>query len=433
MWSWVLAYRNLGRNKRRSLATGLAIGAGFIGLLLISAYLYRTQRALQASTVYLNHKGHLALFKKDSLFEFTYRPARYLITLEEQNKIAKIIKELDSDIEFTGRYLTGTGLINNQSKSTPFLATAVEPEVYKRILNHTEVHTWTPDWVFEETIANAGKFIDNPSLISITESMAILIGKEPPFQKYNEDERNIQLIGKSFYGDLNAVDSELGLRHTTGMALAEDTSLYLSLSQLQSLYATDGIQYWAIFLKDPATLDRVQKELQKKLKEENLSIEIFPYYDEEWGAYYVGSIGFLFVIACFFVVLICGAVVLSVVNTTTLGIFERHKEIGTLRATGFPPRSIYSLFWKENFILSLIALVVGYICAEWIASAVNSANIKFQPPGTQGDIRFVLVTHLQLTLALGLIVIFINFISTMIAVRRTTKANIVNLLTASGG
>tara|TARA_B110001454_G_C12723266_1_gene436111 strand:+ start:29837 stop:31138 length:1302 start_codon:yes stop_codon:yes gene_type:complete len=433
MWSWILAYRNLGRNKRRSLATGLAIGAGFIGLLLISAYLYRAQRALQASTVYLNHKGHLALFKKDSLFEFTYRPSRYVITIEEQNKIADIIKSLDADIEFTGRYLTGTGLINNLTKSTPFIATAVEPEVYKRILNHTEVHTWTPDWVFSETIANSGKFIENPKLVSITESMGILIGKEPPFDKYNDDERTIQLIGKSFYGDLNAVDTELGLRHTTGMALAEDTSLYLSLSQLQSLYATDGIQYWAIFLKDPSTLARVQTEFQKKLKERNLNIEVFPFNHEEWGAYYVGSLGFLFVIACFFVILICGAVVLSVVNTTTLGIFERHKEIGTLRATGFPPRAIYSLFWKENFILSLIALTAGYIAAEWIARIVNAANIKFQPPGTQGDIRFVLVTHFQMTLALGLIVILINFISTIVAVRRTTKTTIVNLLTASGG
>ncbi len=433
MWSWVLAYRNLGRNKRRSLATGLAIGAGFIGLLLISAYLYRAQLALQASTVYLNNKGHLALFKKDSLFEFTYRPSRYVITLEEQNKIAQIIKDLEPDIEFTGRYLTGTGLINYHNKSTPFIATAVEPDVYKRILNHTEVNTWTPDWVFPETVNDAGKFLENPSLVSITESMGILLGKEPPFTKYNEDERTIQLIGKSFYGELNAIDSELGLRHTTGMALAEDTSLLLSLAQLQSLYATDGIQYWAIFLKDASNIKRIQKEFQKRLKEQNLNIDVFPYYDEEWGAYYVGSIGFLFVIACFFVVLICGAVVLSVVNTTTLGIYERHKEIGTLRATGFPPRAIYSLFWKENLILSLFSLTAGYICAEWIASAVNAANIKFQPPGTQGDIRFVLITKAQITLILGLIVLFINFISTIIAVRRTTKANIVNLLSASGG
>lgn len=433
MWSWVLAYRNLGRNKRRSLATGLAIGAGFVGLLLISAYLYRAQLALQASTVYLNNKGHLALFKKDSLFEFTYRPSRYVITLEEQYKIGQIIKDLDADIEFTGRYLTGTGLINYQNKSTPFIATAVEPDVYKRILNHTEVNTWTPDWVFPETVTEAGRFLENPMLVSITESMGILLGKEPPFTKYTEDERTIQLIGKSFYGDLNAIDSELGLRHTTGMALAEDTSLILSLSQLQSLYATEGIQYWAIFLKDASSIKRIQKEFQERLKDQNLNIDVFPYYDEEWGAYYVGSIGFLFVIACFFVVLICGAVVLSVVNTTTLGIYERYKEIGTLRATGFPPRAIYSLFWKENLILSLIALAVGYVSAEWIASAVNAANIKFQPPGTQGDIRFVLITKAQITLALGLVVLLINFISTIVAVRRTTKANIVNLLSASGG
>ena len=437
MWSWILAYRNLGRNIRRSLATGLAIGAGFVGMLLISAYLYRAEIAIQTSTVYLNHKGHIALFKKQSLDEFTYKPSKYLIAKDEQLKIAEILKSLESDIEFTGRYLTGTGLITSQvngvSKSTPFLATAVEPDVYQRILRHSEVHKWTPDWTFPETVEKADRLLENPALISLTASMGLLIGKKIPFDNYTGADRDVQLIGKSYFGDLNALDAQLGLRHTTGMALAEDTSLYLSLSQLQSLYATDGIQYWALFLKDPNTRGRIQARLKKEFDEQSLNIDVIPYNDEVWGAYYVGSIGFLIVIASFFVVLICGAVILSVVITTTLGIFERYREIGTLRATGFAPKWIYSLFWKENFILSSIALTIGYILAEWIAFLVNSADIKFHPPGTQGDIRFLLVTHYQITIELACLVFVINFISTMAAVRKSTRMPIVNLLAANGG
>lgn len=433
MWSWILAYRNLGRNKRRSLATGLAIGAGFIGMILVSAYLYRANRALQTSTVYLNHKGHLALFKKNSLAEFTYRPSRHLISKDEQDKISVILKELENEIEFTGRYLTGTGLINSQTKSTPFIATAVEPEVYKKILSHPEVHLWTPDWVFAETLRTTDRFVENPHVVSITEPMGLYIGKQFPFDQYMGDEKTIQLIAKSYFGDLNVIDAELGLRHTTGMAMAEDTSLYLSLSQLQSLYATDGIQYWAVFLKDRLRVTQVQTRLTEKLKSKNLDIEVFPFNDPEWGAYYVGSLGFLFVIACFFVVLICGAVILSVVNTTTLGIFERYREIGTLRATGFPPKTIQSLFWKENFILSVIALSIGYLFSEWIAATVNSANIKFHPPGTQGDIQFMLETNFQITIVLALLVILINFLSTIVAVGRSTRTSIVNLLAAPGG
>lgn len=433
MWSWILAYRNLGRNKRRSLATGLAICAGFIGLLLISAYLHRSQRALQASTIYLNHKGHLALFKKNSLHEFTYRPSKFLITQNEQKIISNLLKSHETDIEFTGKYLTGSGLITSQSKSTPFIATAVEPEVYSKILHHPEVNFWAPDWVYPETIKNSHKFISNASLVSITEPMGEMIGKAPPFTQYNEDERTIQLIAKSFFGDLNVVDAEIGLKHTTGIALAEDTSLYLGLSQLQSLYATDGIQYWSLFLNDTSSMKRLRADLQKKLDDINLNIDVVPFDDSEWGAYYVGSLGFLYVIGCFFVVLICGAVILSVVNTTTLGIFERHKEIGTLRATGFPPKAIYALFWKENCILSLLALGIGYILAEWIAFLVNAANIKFQPPGTQGEVSFILTTNFSLTLTLAILVLVINFISTIVAVRKTTKTPIVNLLTASGG
>ena len=63
---WKFAYRNLLRNKRRSLSTGVAITVGFVGLNLLGAYIYRSKMALDTTSVYSAQKGHVSIYKKDA-------------------------------------------------------------------------------------------------------------------------------------------------------------------------------------------------------------------------------------------------------------------------------------------------------------------------------------------------------------------------------
>jgi putative ABC transport system permease protein len=430
---WILAYRNMGRNMRRTLSTAVAVGAGFVGLVLLSAYIYRSQKGLEISTVYVNQKGHLALFKEGSVDNFGVKPARYLISQSEQDQIQKILLTHQEKLEFTGKYLSGTGLLSNGSTSVPYQGLGIEPEVYAKVFHHPNIKRWIPDWVDSETIATADRLKENPELISITRTLGELIGRKPPFSDYPDETRWVQLATKDYFNDFNATNAELGLRHTTGISFAEDTSLYGSLKTFQDLYATDGIQYWALFLKPGTSTFKLQAQLESELKQAKLPVEVRPYYDETWGAYYKGSMSFLYVMTAFFVSLICGAVLLSIVNSTTLGIIERTKEIGTLRAVGFRPSHVQGLFWRENFILSVISILAGLIIAEGLAQLVNGAHILFEPPGTQGKIQFLLVTHWALSLTMAFFVLFLNVATTIFVVRSTSRTQVIHLLTSAGG
>lgn len=429
---WTLAFRNMGRNLRRTLSTAVAIAAGFIGLVLLSAYIYRTKMGLTTSTVYINHKGHLALFKKDGLEKFASKPSKYLISLEEQETLKKILESHSSQIEFTGKYLSGTGLISNGKKSIPFIGLGIEPQTYSKIMHHPDLMKWTPDWIFPETITTSDELIKNPNLISITAPMGELLGKDIPFSQYQGEQSSLQLAAKSYFNDLNANNVDLGLRHTTGIALAEDTSLIGSLKVFQDLYATDGIQYWSLFLKPETSFTGFRNLLNKEIKEAGLDIDIESFNGEVWGAYYNGSMSFLYVMGTFFIFLICGAVLLSIVNSTTLGIIERMKEIGTLRAIGFRPKHIHSLFWRENLILSVIAIFIGQVIAELIAFFVNLANFQFEPPGTQGKIQFMLATNFKICLVMALFLLLLNIATTLFVVKKITRPQVIKLLTENG-
>jgi hypothetical protein len=74
-----MAYLNLFRNLRRSLSTALAICVGYVGLNLLGSYVYRVKRALDATSVYSAQHGHVKVYKKESLVNFSLNSKKYII------------------------------------------------------------------------------------------------------------------------------------------------------------------------------------------------------------------------------------------------------------------------------------------------------------------------------------------------------------------
>jgi putative ABC transport system permease protein len=162
-------------------------------------------------------------------------------------------------------------------------------------------------------------------------------------------------------------------------------------------------------------------------------LQAYSFDDEAWNPYYVGSMNFLYVIGAFFIFLICGAVSLSVVNTTTMGILERLREIGTLRSLGFNPQRTIRLFVRENLLLSLLGIALGIGLSIATAIFVNHQNFRFHPPSTQGDIQFLLILNETICFLSAASLILLNVATTFLVLRRSTRVPIVKLLTDSGG
>ena len=431
-FSWKFAFKNIFRNHRRSLSTGIAITAGYVGLVLLGAYILRVQRGLEASTVYLNFKGHISIFQKDGLTQFAVKPQKYQITGETLVRLEKLVEENGEDVEFTGKFLTGNGLVSNGTKSVPFIATGFDPVVYRRILRHPLLNRWASDWITASGVSDRDEFIKNPDLISITPSMGELLSIYPPLESIPEEKKSLQLAARSYTKDLNAVNSTLGPFHSTGISMAEDTSLIATLKTLQDLYATDGIQYLALFLKEGSSVSKNVRRFQRAIKDAGLELEAFPFNDDRIGTFYVGTMGFLFVMSGFFVFLICGAVILSVVNSMTMGLIERTKEIGTLRAIGYKNSFVCGLFVREAIVLTSLSIAAGYVLGEIIAVIVNSLNIRFSPPGVANDIQFRLDADFKLYLVAACFLILVSGLTSYFVVSRRAKTKIVDLLSDSG-
>lgn len=423
-----LAYLNLFRNKRRSLSTGLAICIGFVALNLLGAYIFRVKKALDTTSVYSALHGHVKLFKEGSLVQFSMKPKEFIISPPELKQIENIFVSFGSEIEYTGKNINGSGLLSNGNISHPVLFYSFEPEVYARSLTQPDIGNWAKDWVLPSQIKNVEIFRNNKEVMSVTPRIADILSLKYPLSE-NE---SLQLAGRTFEGDLNAVNLDTGAEHTTGLEFLEDTLVLVPLNKVQELLSTEGVETISIYLKPGAALLSFKKRLDEELKKLPFKTETYFYYDAKINAVYLGTIGFLMVMGSFFVFLIGTAVSLTIINSLTMGIIERTKEIGTLYAVGFRRRDVSKMFIAENIFLCLFAICAGVVFSFLISALVNSLNIRFTPPSVTGKIQFRLVWNFAIALSVAVFTLVLTGISSMIVMKNKSKIKLIDLLNDTG-
>lgn len=429
---WKMAFRNLFRNKRRTIATSAAVVAGFVGLTLLGGYIIYVEKGLKSHSVYLLNKGHISIFKKEGLQHYHTRPSLYQLTPDDRQSIQKVLVPFKSSIEWTGLAISGSGLISNGEKSVPFLAVGVDLESLNKSVNHPQVLKWARDFLTQDSLDFVSAIQKDPFSISITSRLGEMIQRKVPFKNLEPEKKNVQLAGMDIFGDLNAVDATLSVSFSTGSDMLEDSGLLAPFELLQNLYGTDGAQYLMIYLNNDLDVADLTNSINQVFQTQNLPFEAYPFNDPRISANYVGSMGFLYAMAGFFVFLICGAVALSIVNSLTMGILERTREIGTFRAIGYRPQQLSWLMTQESLWLSLICAVAGVIISFVIGTIVNSLNIKFSPPGISSEVQFALFVNFYLVLLIAfLFFVLIGFTSYFVT-HYKLKMKIVDLLSDSG-
>jgi putative ABC transport system permease protein len=446
---WRLAYRNLIRQRRRNLATGLAMAAGYLGLLLFASYLYRSEHYLRVNAIYINNSGHLSIYKKGGLENFLARPREYLIDGERAAKLREVL-QARSEIEFFGETLKGVGLIGNGCQSFPFQGSGVELEVDRRLRSHPQVLKWTPELVH----LNQGRPIHaylgtefRPVAVTpglLRKLAKTRLGETVPFDaaapmpdcanaadlKRLSGETAVQLIGLSHAGDLSVVDGDLVGEYSTGLALSEDTGLLTSLEQMRALLGTEGTTFFSVFLKEGSSVDEVRRELQAQVDAAGLELEVHTYDKEEISLFYVGVMFFLYTMGTFFLLLVLGVITVSVVNFVTISTFERSSELGMMRALGFRLSDIARVFVCEVLLLTGASLVVGGVATFLLCSVVNAIDLRFHPPGIAGTMQFLLLLHVSFIVGCALLLLGLAVVTAWISTRIRMRQGIPNLLEA---
>jgi ABC-type lipoprotein release transport system permease subunit len=131
----------------------------------------------------------------------------------------------------------------------------------------------------------------------------------------------------------------------------------ISLRDAQALAGKPRqVTMYGIKVKDPAQAEAIQRQLEAALPD--VAVSMASEFAENLPD--MKSMNVMMVGIALLAIIVGG---ISMMNTMIMSVYERTREIGTLRAVGWRRRRVLGMVLKESVVLSLLGTLVGFVCA----------------------------------------------------------------------
>ena len=401
----LIAFRNLGTHKRRTLMLGGAIGGVTALLVVLMGLSYGLQDTmLRSATTLMSGHVNVGGFYKVTAGQSAPVVTSYPKLLEQ---LRQEVPELDYAVQ-RGR---GYAKLVSEAGSVQVGVGGIDVEA---------------ETGFRQVVqAREGRLED------LSQPNTILLFEEQAQRLDVKVGDSLTLSAPTMRGTNNTVDVRVAAI-ATNVGMISSFNVYVPNATLRHLYqlredATGAIM---LYLKDMASIPAVQARLFKRLPELGYQVlehnpqPFFMKFEtvnrEAWTGQklditnWEDEISFVqWVVAALdalsgaltFVLLIIIAV--GVMNTLWIAIRERTREIGTLRAIGMQRGYVMVMFVLEALMLGLAGTVVGAMVGLGICLALNVADVSV-PLSVQ---VFILSEKLHLVVKPGSVVSAIAFIT----------------------
>ena len=339
-----ISWRNIWRNKLRSLVVIISIVFGLLGGIIIIAMSYglNEERMNNAVDTYLSHiQIHNNLFSEDYNIKHT---------INNLDAIEKAINEDERVVSYSKRIVLN-GMLSNSNGSYGIQVKGIDPDEEIKVTNTYE------------------KIIDGEYFRSKRDN-TILVGKKLA------DKLNLKLKSKVVitFQDENYELTSLLYRvegiFRSGNSRYDEMNVFVKNKSItKNLPGFNGYHEMPILLSDIELRGEVKKDLIP-LSSDNI-VEGWDDISKELA--YANEM--LSAVLYIFMMIILSGLSFGVINTMLMAILERRKEIGMLMSIGMNRYKIFMMISFETIFLSLIALPFGLITSYLIVEYYSVVGI----------------------------------------------------------
>ena len=408
-----LALRNLLRNRRRSLATLLAMAIGSTSILLFGGF--STNVNYELHTRHVQKGGHLQIQHRDFYLYGSGNPTAYGIT-----DYTKIMDAIQNDEVLRNRVLVATpalqfgGIAGNYaaSVSRTIIGSGFVAEDINRMRrwNDFDLRTNAPMSALEGAPADAAVVgIGVARVLQLCDALKIERCPKPEMEQKANGKAlpadiaqlslletpaasaatrvgapKIEVLVVNARGAPNVTSLEVVRAEEQGVKELDEVTLIMHLAKLQQLiYGKTPPKATSIMLQlrhsdqIPAARARLAPILAKFSMTQPLAVLDF----RELNPFFVQTMLMFDTIFGFVFLLIGGIVLFTVSNTMNTTVVERTVEIGTLRAIGLRRAGIQRLFVTEGALLGLCGALLGVLLALVLSIVINQIGMLWLPPG----------------------------------------------------
>jgi putative ABC transport system permease protein len=409
MNKWIkIAFRNIIKNKRRSIVTLSAIALGFAAVSLFYGYIHFVFQGIRTSAIRGEGLGHLTIYKKGWLEQGKIDPEKYMLTEQEVKKVIQTV-EAEEGVDLGTPQLFISGMVTNGKISTIFLAKGVIPEHDKTIKG-----------------AQASFRPVHGTPISSKKEWAVEMAKDLAKHLSLKQKDTAVVMAATLDGQMNALDVEVSGIYDTGSSATNDKFIRIPFSYAQSLYDTKKADRVVVLLDDWKNTWTMKDKLQEKLSAAGVGVEIKTW--EELSMFYRQVRGMFSMIFMFIFFIVLVIVVMSVVNTMGMAVVERTREIGTLRALGLKRRGVNLLFALEGSILGFLGSMGGIVLFLMVWGIFQITQPSYIPPSSSSPVPLLIDIVPQMIVGLVAFLSALSLLAAIIPARKAGKQNVVDAL-----
>ncbi|MFP5520065.1 MAG: ABC transporter permease [Bdellovibrionia bacterium] len=393
-----LAWRNLFRNPRRTLASLITVAFGAAGLLIYQGFNNGIMNQYRENTIH-GYYGYGQVMPKNYYGKVRENP--WEKWLNEPQTTEQFLKSIPQIKEVFPRVTLFSFLVN-KGITLAGKGEGVLPERENSFFNQM-------NFIQGNNLQNEFDIILGKGL---AESLNVKIGD------------TVTLLTQTINGQLNGADLQVvGVFHM-GQKSIDDTFFRVHLKQAQSLLDTQKVELFSLATTGVSDWKKIADQISNSPQD----IEAIPFEVLD-KTYYQNSVDFLDAQFSFIRTIILLIVALGIFNTIAVGLLERAGEIGALRANGEKKSRLTKIFLFESALLGVIGGILGIILALVVDVTLLSRGIPM-PPGPGITRQFLI--YLEHSPAHFLQALLLPTLATVIAsllpIRNLLKRSIPDLL-----
>ena len=397
-----IGWRNIWRNKKRSLVVILSIVLGLYGGLIISSLMITLngQRMDTAINTYLaDIQIHDKEFSKEYSLSDTISNIEYL---EEKLK-------QDNRVKAYSKRAVINGMLSNSTGSYGVNVLGVNPESERKVTN---VYT---------------KIVEGDYFAS-KRSNTMIVGKKLADKLNLRLKSKVVIAFQDINGDITSLLFRIEGIFKSGNGMFDDYNVFVKNSAIFS-NIPDLKSYHEIpilTIDGGVTNNSLNESLKLDLQKINNTLDVKSWDEIAVELAYANQMlsSFLYI----FMLIVLSGLSFGIVNTMLMAILERKKEIGMLMSIGMTKVYIFLMICFETVFLSLVAipfgLLITYITVDYFS--VSGIDLSVVGSGLEnfgvGSILYLKLPQ-EYYLNLSLLVILISSISSIFPAIRALKIN----------
>ncbi len=393
-----IAWRNIWRNKVRSLVVITAIAMGMWAGTFTSAF-YEGMMIQKIDDVIASEMSHFQVHDTNFREELQ---VRYFINdgLSIENEIQKN----EHVIATTGRTIS-TAMMQSATKSGAIKLLGIDPEEEDRV---TEL---------SQKLEEGEYFIGvkrNPIFISqkMAEEYKLKLGSKPVIQLQDVN------------GEIIAVSFKVVGIFKSNNGMLDAMNAYVRRDDLQQILGLQTSNYHeiAVLLDQNDLAESIAAHYQKQYPD----LEVKPWLDLATGMRYMVEASGTFAYVIVSIILV--ALLFSVINTMLMAVMERTREIGMLMAVGLNKTKVFLMIMLETVFLTMIGGPLGLLIAGAFIHITGKNGIDLGAIGeTYSDLGFAAVVYPVLSMesyfSITMMVFGMALIAAIYPARKALKLN----------